>query len=77
VTGEDVYTLETLDHGQVVTFAGDDPVQTEMNGVRRVGTHSRFGFGEFRLRPASGDRVPARAALTEPDDTGESGGRAD
>jgi len=32
-------------------------VSTARNGVCRVGTHSKFGFGEFRLRPAGDDRV--------------------
>lgn len=61
VNGDEVHALETVDHGQVVTFTGDDPVRTAQNGVLRVGTHSRFGFGEFRLRSADSDRVPERA----------------
>jgi len=61
VDGVDVYDVATVDHGQVVGYAGDDPVSTAVNGVLRVGTHSRFGFGEFRVRSASSDRVPARA----------------
>jgi hypothetical protein len=59
VAGEDVFDLETVDHGQVVPYAGGDPVATAKNGVLRVGTHSRFGFGELRVRPARGSRVPA------------------
>jgi hypothetical protein len=55
-----VYELDTVCHGQVVPYAGDDPVGTARNGVRRVGTHSRFGFGELRVRPAGDDRVPER-----------------
>lgn len=55
-----VYPLETIDHGQVVAYTGNDPIQTAQNGILHVGTHSRFGFGEFRLRPASDDRVPER-----------------
>jgi hypothetical protein len=62
VAGDDMYEVATVDHGQVVAYAGDDSVGTAVNGVRRVGTHSRFGFGEFRLRPASADRVPERAS---------------
>jgi hypothetical protein len=61
VSGADMYTLECVDHGQVVGYAGDDPVGTAKNGVLRVGTHSRFGFGEFRIRPASEDRVAERS----------------
>jgi hypothetical protein len=30
--------------------------------VLRVGTHSRFGFGELRVRPPGEDRVPERRA---------------
>lgn len=60
--GEDTYAVQTVDHGQVVQYAGDDLVGTAKNGVLRVGTHSRFGFGEFRVRPAGGDRVPERGA---------------
>jgi len=67
VTGGDAFGVRTVDHGQVVEYDGSDPVATAKNGVTRVGTHSRFGFGEFRLRPASEDRVPERTA-------GESGG---
>ncbi len=61
VTGDDVHSVETVDHGQVVEYNGSDPVSTAKNGVRRVGTHSRFGFGELRVRPVSEDRVPERA----------------
>jgi len=57
VVGEDVFELETIDHGQRVRFAGSDPVKTAKNGVLRIGSHSKFGLGEFRLRPASDDRV--------------------
>ena len=57
VVGEDVYQVEVIDHGQRVTYAGNQPVSTAQNGVCRVGTHSKFGFGEFRLRPASDNRV--------------------
>jgi len=57
VVGDDVFELETVDHGQRVRFAGRDPVSTARNGVLRVGSHSKFGFGEFRLRPATDDRV--------------------
>lgn len=60
VNGDDTYSVETIDHGQVVRYAGDDPVKTAKNGIRRVGTHARFGFGELRLRPADRDRVPER-----------------
>ena len=57
IVGEDVFEVETIDHGQCVAFAGDNPVSTAKNGVLRVGSHSKYGFGEFRLRPATDDRV--------------------
>ncbi|MDL0134047.1 hypothetical protein, partial [Halobacterium salinarum] len=60
VDGGDTYELDLVDHGQVVNYGGDRPIETAMNGVLRVGTHSRLGFGEFRLRPAGRDRVSAR-----------------
>nr|WP_303645959.1 hypothetical protein [Halorussus marinus] len=60
--GAESYVVDTVDHGQIVEYAGDDPVETARNGVLRVGTHSRFGFGEFRVRPATEDRVPERDA---------------
>jgi hypothetical protein len=62
VDGSESYSVTTVDHGQVVQYAGDDPVATARNGVLRVGTHSRFGFGEFRVRPPGEDRVPERHA---------------
>lgn len=60
LAGEPAYELATIDHGQLVGYAGNDPIQTAKNGVIRVGTHARFGFGELRIRPASHDRVPER-----------------
>ncbi len=60
VDGGDVFVVETFDHGQTVTYTGSNPVRTAFNGVLRVGTHSRFGFGELRVRPADEDRVPER-----------------
>ncbi len=71
VDGE-VYGLETVDHGQIVGYAGNDPVGTARNGVLRVGSHSRFGFGELRIRPASDDRVSGREVSRG--STGERGG---
>ena len=46
-----VFRLETVDHGQVVKYLGDRPVKTAKNGLNRVGSHSRYGFGELRLKP--------------------------
>ena len=50
----EVFRLETIDHGQVVTYLGDRPVETAKNGLQRVGSHSRYGFGELRLEPLGG-----------------------
>nr|WP_321163655.1 hypothetical protein [Halorubrum californiense] len=62
VADGDVFVVETIDHGQVVPYTGNNPVQTAFNGVLRVGTHKRFGFGELRVRPPGDERVPGRAA---------------
>jgi hypothetical protein len=64
VGDEETYELATIDHGQRVGYAGDRPVQTARNGLRRVGTHSRFGFGELRVRPADDLGVPDDATET-------------
>jgi hypothetical protein len=47
----EVYRLQTVDHGQVVEYLGDRPVKTAKNGLTRVGSHSRYGFGELRIKP--------------------------
>jgi len=47
----EVYRIQTVDHGQVVKYLGDRPVETAKNGLLRVGTHSRYGFGEMRVKP--------------------------
>lgn len=60
VAGDDVHEVATVDHGQVIAYTGDRPVETAKNGTRRVGTHAKVGFGEVRLRPADADRVPGR-----------------
>ena len=49
----EAHTLQTVDHGQVVTYEGDRPVTTAKNGIRRIGTHSKCGFGELRVTPIS------------------------
>jgi hypothetical protein len=46
----EVFRLEMVDHGQVVKYLGDRPVETAKNGLQRVGSHSRYGFGELRLK---------------------------
>lgn len=45
------FDLETIDHGQVVLYDGDRPIETARNGLTRIGTHSRYGFGEVRVKP--------------------------
>lgn len=45
------YELDTVDHGQVVGYGGDRPVETAKNGLKRVGTHSKYGYGELRVKP--------------------------
>jgi len=58
--GEELHELEVVDHGQIMEYAGRDPVATATNGVLRVGTHAKYGFGELRVRPRSANRVLAR-----------------
>jgi len=73
----EIYELATVDHGQLVGYDGADPIGTAKNGVSRVGTHSRFGFGEIRVRPADDNRVPDRAVQTRGSGaTDPSGGEA-
>jgi len=47
----EVFRVETVDHGQVVEYTGNRPVETAKNGVTRIGSHSRYGFGELRVEP--------------------------
>ncbi|QLH83018.1 hypothetical protein [Halosimplex pelagicum] len=47
----EVYKLQTVDHGQVVAYEGDRPVETAKSGLLRVGSHSKYGFGELRVKP--------------------------
>lgn len=48
---QEVYRLQTVDHGQVVAYEGDRPVETAKSGILRVGSHSKYGFGELRVKP--------------------------
>lgn len=48
---QNVVKLRTIDHGQVVKYRGNSPVETAKNGITRVGSHSQWGFGEFRIKP--------------------------
>lgn len=47
----EVYKLQTADHGQVVKYEDDSPVETAKNGLLRIGSHSKYGFGELRVKP--------------------------
>jgi hypothetical protein len=47
----EVHRLQTVDHGQVVRYEGDRPIKTAKSGILRVGTHSKYGFGELRVKP--------------------------
>ena len=49
----EVFKLETVDHGQVVAYEGDCPVETAKSGILRVGRHSKYGFGELRVQPVN------------------------
>jgi hypothetical protein len=53
------YTLATVDHGQVVGYDGDEPIETAVNGITRIGSHSKYGFGEFRVKPIEKSRGKA------------------
>lgn len=46
------HQLTVVDHGQVTKYYGPRPVETATNGVERVGSHSKYGFGEIWVRPA-------------------------
>jgi len=51
VEQRDGYDVSVIDHGQVVGYGGSAPVQTAKNGVLGIGTHSKYGFGELRVKP--------------------------
>lgn len=64
IKGDTTYNLRTVDHGQVVTYDGNSPIMSAEAGIMGIGTHSKYGFGQYRFRPADGDRVPERTAAT-------------
>jgi len=47
----ELYDLTVVDHGQVVGYGGSEPIKTAKKGIRRIGTHSKYGFGELRVIP--------------------------
>jgi hypothetical protein len=49
------YDVTVVDHGQVVGYGGSEPVKTAKNGVFGIGTHSKYGFGELRVKPLGVD----------------------
>jgi hypothetical protein len=53
VEDREAFDLRTVDHGQVVGYEGDRPVETARNGILRVGSHSKYGFGELRVKPVA------------------------
>ncbi len=59
------YRLQTIDHGQVVTYEGDEPVTTAKKGVFRVGNHSKCGFGELRVIPLDSHTAEYRRSRIE------------
>lgn len=55
VEQREMHELRVVDHGQVTKYYGPDPIQTAKNGIERVGTHSKYGYGEIWVRPTNGD----------------------
>ena len=47
----EVHRVQTVDHGQIMKYEGDRPVETAKSGILRIGTHSKYGFGELRVKP--------------------------
>ena len=59
VEDRNAFDLRTVDHGQVVSYEWDRPVETARNGILRFGSHSKYGFGELRVKPVEPqDEVP-------------------
>lgn len=65
VEGNDIYRCETIDHGQVVGYAGERAIETAANAITRIGLHSKYGFGELRLKPVTKAPEMEREAITE------------
>ena len=55
----EVFQLETVDHGQIVGYDSEEPIETAVNGITRIGSHSKYGFGEFRVKPIEKTRGKA------------------
>lgn len=69
IDGDEEYVLGVIDHGQCVEYTGGDPVETAVNGVLRLGSHAKYGFGELRVRPAAADRVGERVTASDEGDS--------
>jgi len=59
VEQREAYDAEVIDHNQVVGYDGSEPVKTAKNGLLGVGTHSKYGFGELRVKPLGVDEETA------------------
>ena len=66
IEGGDVYELETVDNGVVVGYDGDRPVETAKSGLTRVGSHSKYGFGELRVTPVVPDETNVKKQIEAP-----------
>ncbi|MHC3379144.1 hypothetical protein [Haloarcula sp. H-GB5] len=58
--------MEAVDHGVVVGYDGDRPVETAMSGLTRVGNHSKYGFGEFLVKPVTPDETNVKKQIVKP-----------
>ncbi|MDG5777765.1 hypothetical protein VB773_19470 [Haloarculaceae archaeon H-GB2-1] len=45
--GGDVCEVKTVDHGVVIGYDGDRPVERATSGLNRVGNHSKYGSESF------------------------------
>ena len=57
--GDQRYGLELIDHGQrfdlaPVVVARRNLVELAKEGIKRIGTHSKYGYGEFKLTAGAG-----------------------
>jgi len=50
----------------VVGYDGDRPVETAISGLTRVGNHSKYGFGELRVKPVTPDETYVKKQIEKP-----------
>ena len=50
----------------VVGYDGDRPVETAISGLTRVGNHSKYGFGELRVKPVTPDETNVKKQIEKP-----------